>query len=53
MAAQILVSIEKIEQQQNSIISLVGKDNKEILEALNKGIKENQMTIGNNINLLK
>ena len=41
MAAQILVSIEKIEQQQNSIINLAGKENKELLEALTKGIKDN------------
>ena len=53
MAAQILVSIEKIEQQQNGIINLVGKENKEIIEALNNGIKDNQATIQNNIVLLK
>ena len=53
MAAQILVSIETIEQQQNSIINLVGKENKELLEALNKGIKENEETIAGNIVLLK
>lgn len=41
MAAKILVQIENIEQQQENILSSAAKENKQVLAALQSGIKEN------------
>ena len=41
MAAQIMISLERLETQQQKILDCVAKDNAVVLETLQKGIKEN------------
>lgn len=53
MAAQILLSIEKIEQQQQNILKCAAHENKAVLEALQKGMKENQAIMLSNVEVLK
>lgn len=53
MAAKILVQIEKIEQQQENILSSAAQENKQVLTALQQGIKENQETIQTNMVMLR
>lgn len=53
MAGHILLTIEKLEQQQQNILNCATKENKEVVQALQNGMKENQETIKNNIAMLK
>lgn len=53
MAAQILLSIEKMEQQQDNILKSAAKENKQVLEALRKGMKENSEVMIQNVQMLK
>ncbi len=53
MAAQILLTIEKLEEQQKNILNSAAKENKIVLEAIQKGIKENQETIKLNVDILQ
>jgi hypothetical protein len=53
MAAKILVQIEKMEQQQENILSSAAKENKQVLAALQTGIKDNQETIQTNMVMLR
>ena len=53
MAAQILLSIEKMEQQQDNILKSAAKENKQVLEALQKGMKENTEVMKQNVEMLK
>ena len=53
MSAQILNTIEKLEMQQNNILNSAAKENKQVLEALQKGMKGNSDTIKQNIDHLK
>lgn len=53
MSAQILNTIEKLETQQQNILNSAAKENKQVLEALQKGMKDNSDTIKSNIEHLK
>lgn len=53
MAAHILLTIERMEKQQQNILNSAAKDNKQVIDALQKGMKENQETIKDNILMLK
>ena len=53
MSAQILNTIEKLEAQQQNILNSAAKENKQVLEALQKGMKDNSDTIQSNIAHLK
>lgn len=53
MSAQILNTIEKLETQQQNILNSAAKENKQVLEALQKGMKDNSDTIKSNIAHLK
>lgn len=53
MAAQILLTIDKLEKQQQNILNSAAKENTAVLEALQKGMTENQDTIKQNVDLLK
>lgn len=53
MAAQILLSIERMEQQQDNILKSAAKENKQVLEALQKGMKENTEVMKQNVEMLK
>ena len=45
MAAQILLTIDKLEKQQQNILNSAAKENTAVLEALQKGMQDNQETI--------
>ena len=53
MAAHILLTIEKLEQQQQNILKATASENKEVIDALQGGMKDNMDTIKNNIVMLK
>ena len=53
MAAQILLTIDKLEKQQQNILNSAAKENTAVLEALQKGMQDNQETIKQNVDLLK
>merc|ERR1719453_1747542 len=53
MAAQILLTIDKLEKQQQNILTSAAKENTVVLEALQKGMQDNQETIKQNVELLK
>lgn len=53
MAAKILLSIENMEQQQQNILKSAAVENKEVLETLQRGMKENAEIIKRNVAHLK
>lgn len=53
MAAYILANIEKMEQQQASILKKATQENKTVLNTLSSGMTENQEIMISNIKLLK
>lgn len=53
MAAHIFVTIERMETQQQAILKQASKENKEVIQALQKGITENSDTIKDNMGMLK
>ena len=53
MAAHILVTVDRMEKQQQAILKSTAKENKEVIETLQKGMKENTDIIKDNIVLLK
>lgn len=48
-----MVTLDKLARQQQTILDAVGKENKDVLKALEEGMKENSATIKENIELLK
>lgn len=53
MAAHILLTIDKMEQQQQNILKAAAQENKQVIDSLQKGMKDNQETIRDNIKMLK
>lgn len=53
MAAHIMITIDRLMVQQQNLLDAVGKENKDVLKALEEGIKENSSTIKENIMILK
>ena len=53
MAAHIFVTIERMETQQQAILKQASKENKDVIQALQKGITENSETIKDNMVMLK
>ena len=53
MAAFILANIEKMEQQQASILKKATQENKTVLNTLSSGMTENQEIMISNIKVLK
>lgn len=53
MAAHILVTVDRMEKQQQAILKSAAKENKEVIETLQKGMKDNTDIIKDNIVMLK
>ena len=53
MAAHIVMGIERIEAQQQAILTSAAKENKEVVESIQKGMKDNEEVMKSNLELLK